>query len=114
MLTGEPRVVGVTTKPELRKILEGANVDTLGSAFTTITWSNRLILGIAYDRHIEAIGFYGENSDKTFPQPLAAKSIVMALSQLEGAHIYTKLFDAQYEEVLDHMQTNKGMLSLDK
>jgi uncharacterized protein len=114
MLTGEPRVVGVTTNPELRKILEGANVDTLGSEFTTITWFNGLILGIASDRHIEAIGFYGEISDKTLPQPLAAKSIVKAFSKIEGVHISTKLFDAQYEEVLDHMEKNKGMKSLDK
>ena len=114
MLTGEPRVVGVTTKPELRKILEDANVDTLGSEFTTITWFNGLILGIASDRHIEAIGFYGEISDKTLPQPLAAKSIVKAFSKIEGLPISTKLFDAQYEEVLDHMEKNKGMKSLDK
>jgi uncharacterized protein len=114
MLTGEPRVVGVTTKPELRKILEGANVDTLGSEFTTITWFNGLILGIASDKHIEAIGFYGEISDKTLPQPLAAKSIVKAFSKIENVPISTKLFDAQYEEVLDHMEKNKGMKSHDK
>ena len=114
MLTGEPRVVGVTTKPELRKILEAANVDTLGSEFTTITWFNGLILGIASDRHIEAIGFYGEISDKTLPQPLAAKSIVKAFSRIEGKSISTKLFDAQYEEVLDHIERNKGIKSIDK
>ena len=114
MLTGEPRVVGVTTKPELRKILESANVDTLGSEFTTITWFNGLILGIASDRHIEAIGFYGEISDKTLPQPLAAKSIVKAFSRIEGKSISTKLFDAQYEEVLDHIERNKGIKSIDK
>jgi hypothetical protein len=114
MLTGEPRVVGVTTKPELRKILESANVDTLGSEFTTITWFNGLILGIASDRHIEAIGFYGEISDKTLPQPLAAKSIVKAFSRIEGKSISTKLFDAQYEEVLDRIERNKGIKSLDK
>src|SRR5688572_6830890 len=111
---GESRVVSVTNKTELRKILESANVDTLGSEFTTITWFNGLILGIASDRHIEAIGFYGEISDKTLPQPLAAKSIVKAFSKIEGVHISTKLFDAQYEEVLDHMEKNKGMKSLDK
>lgn len=114
MLTGEPRVVGVTTKPELRKILENANVDILGSEFTTITWFNGLILGIASDRHIEALGFYGEISDKTLPQPLAAKSIVKAFSRIEGKALSTKFFDAQYEEVLDHMERNKGMKSLDK
>jgi proteasome assembly chaperone (PAC2) family protein len=114
MLTGEPRVVGVTTKPELRKILEGAKVDTLGSEFTTITWFNGLILGIASDRHIEAIGFYGEISDKTLPQPLEEKSIVKAFSRIEGMSISTKLFDAQYEEVLDHIERNKGIKSLDK
>lgn len=114
MLTGEPRVVGVTTKPELRKILESSNVDTLGSEFTTITWFNGLILGIASDRNIEAIGFYGEISDKTLPQPLAAKSIVKAFSRIERLPISTKLFDVQYEEVLDHIERNKGMKNLDK
>jgi uncharacterized protein len=114
MLTGEPRVVGVTTKPELTKILESSNVDTLGSEFTTITWFNGLILGIASDRNIEAIGFYGEISDKTLPQPLAAKSIVKAFSRIERLPISTKLFDAQYEEVLDHIERNKGMKNLDK
>lgn len=114
MLTGEPRVVGVTTKPELRKILESSNVDTLGSEFTTITWFNGLILGIASDRNIEAIGFYGEISDKTLPQPLAAKSIVKAFSRIEHLPISTKFFDAQYEEVLDHIERNKGMKNLDK
>jgi predicted ATP-grasp superfamily ATP-dependent carboligase len=48
------------------------------------------------------------------PQPLAAKSIVKAFSRIEGLSISTKSFDAQYEEVLDHIERNKGMKSLDK
>ena len=88
-------------------------MDTLGSEFTTITWFNGLILGIASDRNIEAIGFYGEISDKTL-QPLAAKSIVKAFSRIERLPISTKLFDAQYEEVLDDIERNKGMKNLDK
>jgi len=83
MLTGEPRVVGVATKPQLREILVSSDVDTLGSEFTTITWFNGLILGMASDRNIEAIGFYGEISDKSLPQPLAAKSIVKAFAKIE-------------------------------
>jgi proteasome assembly chaperone (PAC2) family protein len=114
MLTGEPRVVGVATKPQLREILVRSDVDTLGSEFTTITWFNGLILGMASDRNIEAIGFYGEISDKSLPQPLAAKSIVKAFAKIEHLSISTKPFDVQYEEVLDHIERNKGTKNLDQ
>jgi uncharacterized protein len=114
MLTGEPRVVGVATKPQLKEILVNSDVDTLGSEFTTITWFNGLILGMASDRNIEAIGFYGEISDKSLPQPLAAKSIVKAFAKIEHLSISTKPFDVQYEEVLDHIERNKGTKNLDQ
>ena len=114
MLTGEPRVVGVATKPQLKEILVSSNVDTLGSEFTTITWFNGLILGMASDRNIEAIGFYGEISDKSLPQPLAAKSIVKAFAKIEHLSISTKPFDVQYEEVLDNIERNKGTKNLDQ
>lgn len=114
MLTGEPRVVGVATKPQLREILVSSDVDTLGSEFTTITWFNGLILGMASDRNIEAIGFYGEISDKSLPQPLAAKSIVKAFAKIEHLSISTKPFDVQYEEVLDHIERNNGTKNLDQ
>ncbi len=114
MLTGEPRVVGVATNPQLREILVSSDVDTLGSEFTTITWFNGLILGMASDRNIEAIGFYGEISDKSLPQPLAAKSIVKAFAKIEHLSISTKPFDVQYEEVLDHIERNKGTKNLDQ
>jgi len=114
MLTGEPRVVGVATKPQLREILVNSDVDTLGSEFTTITWFNGLILGMASDRNIEAIGFYGEISDKSLPQPLAAKSIVKAFAKIEHLSISTKPFDVQYEEVLDNIERNKGTKNLDQ
>jgi uncharacterized protein len=114
MLTGEPRVVGVATKPQLREILVSSDVDTLGSEFTTITWFNGLILGMASDRNIEAIGFYGEISDKSLPQPLAAKSIVKAFAKIEHLSVSTKPFDVQYEEVLDHIERNKGTKNLDQ
>jgi uncharacterized protein len=114
MLTGEPRVVGVATKPQLREILVSSDVETLGSEFTTITWFNGLILGMASDRNIEAIGFYGEISDKSLPQPLAAKSIVKAFAKIEHLSVSTKPFDVQYEEVLDHIERNKGTKNLDQ
>ena len=114
MLTGEPRVVGVASKPQLREILVSSDVDTLGSEFTTITWFNGLILGMASDRNIEAIGFYGEISDKSLPQPLAAKSIVKAFAKIEHLSISTKPFDVQYEEVLDNIERNKGTKNLDQ
>jgi hypothetical protein len=114
MATGEPRVVGVATKPQLKALLESSNVDTLGSEFTTITWFNGLILGMASDRNIEGIGFYGEISDKSLPQPLAAKSIVKAFAKIEHLSLSTKQFDVQYEEVLDHIERNKGMKNQDQ
>ena len=114
MATGEPRVVGVTTRTRLREILDNSGVNILGSEFTTITWFNGLILGIASDKNIEAIGFYGEIPDKSIPQPLAAKSIIKAFSKIEHLSISTKPFDAQYEEVLDNIERNKGMKTLDQ
>ncbi|MDW0195566.1 MAG: PAC2 family protein, partial [Nitrososphaeraceae archaeon] len=114
MIIGEPRVVGVATNSKLMEILQSSKVDTLGSEFTTITWFNGLILGLASDRNIDAIGFYGEISDKTLPQPLAAKSIVKSFGKIERLSISTKPFDAQYEDVLDHIERNKGMKNLDE
>ena len=114
LVTGEPRVVSVITKPELRKVLDSSKIDILGSEFTTITWFNGLILGVASERNIEGIGFYGEISDKSLPQPLAAKSIVKAFAKIENLSISTKPFDVQYEEVLDHIEKNKGMKKLDQ
>jgi len=113
MITGEPRVVGVATNPKLMELLQSSNVDTLGSEFTTITWFNGLILGLASDRKMDAIGFYGEIADKTLPQPLAAKSIVKSFAKIERMSISTKPFDAQYEDVLDHIERNKSMKNLD-
>jgi predicted ATP-grasp superfamily ATP-dependent carboligase len=69
---------------------------------------------MASDRNIEGIGFYGEISDKSLPQPLAAKSIVKAFAKIEHLSLSTKQFDVQYEEVLDHIERNKGMKNQDQ
>ncbi len=108
-LTDEPRVVAVVTTAELKEVLLKFKIDVIGNEISTITWFNGLIMGIAIERNIEAIGFYGEISNKTIPQPLAAKSIVKVFGRIEGINIDLKPFDRQYEEVLDNIDKRKGI-----
>ena len=74
-LTEEPRVVAVATTPSLRDLLLKFKINVIGNEISTITWFNGLILGMAAQRNIEAIGFYGEISNKTIPQPLGQKAL---------------------------------------
>jgi proteasome assembly chaperone (PAC2) family protein len=104
---GAPRVYGVANKPELKKILARARIDLVGNEITTITWFNGLILTLAAERGIDAIGLFGEIAETTVPQPLAAKCILSAFSKLEGISMDTKLLDQQYESILDEMRKNK-------
>jgi uncharacterized protein len=108
-LTGEPKVVGVVTNARLRELLLKFNIDVIGNEISTITWFNGLILGLAINRNIDGIGFYGEISDKSTPQPLAAKSIIKAFGKLEEIMIDTKPLDRQYEDVLDNLEKRKGI-----
>ncbi|MGI0025579.1 MAG: PAC2 family protein, partial [Nitrososphaera sp.] len=75
-VTGAPRVCVVVNKPELKKIAVNAGVEPVGNEITTITWFNGLILGLSAERGIDAIGLFGEISESSVPQPLAAKSIL--------------------------------------
>jgi len=109
LLTGEPRVVGVVTTLQLKELLLKSKIDIISSEISTITWFNGLILGLAANRGIDGIGLYGEISDKSIPQPLAAKSILKAFGKIEDIIIDTKPLDRQYEEVLDSLDRRKGV-----
>lgn len=105
--TGAPRVCGVVNREELKKVLAKANIDPVGNEITSITWFNGLILGLAAERGIDAIGLFGEIAETTVPQPLAAKAIISALAKLEGMPIDTKPLDKHYESILEDIQKNK-------
>jgi uncharacterized protein len=106
-VTGAPKVCGVVNKPELKKVLTNAGIDLVGNEITSITWFNGLILGLAAERDIEAIGLFGEIAESNVPQPLAAKSIISAFSRLEDISIDTKPLDRHYESVMEEIQKNK-------
>jgi proteasome assembly chaperone (PAC2) family protein len=106
-VTGAPRVCGVVNRPELKKVLAKAGIDPVGNEITSITWFNGLILGLAAERGIDAVGLFGEIAETTVPQPLAAKSIISAFSKLEGISVDTKALDRQYESILEEIQKKK-------
>jgi hypothetical protein len=105
--TGAPRVCGVVNRPELKKLLAEAGIDPVGNEITSITWFNGLILGLAEERGMDAVGLFGEIAETNVPQPLAAKTIISAFSKLEGMPIDTKPFDRQYESILEEIQKKK-------
>lgn len=106
-VTGAPRVYGVVNRPELKKNLAQKGIEPVGNEITTITWFNGLILGLCREREIDAIGLFGEIAETALPQPLAAKSILAALSRLEALEIDTKPLDRQYESILEEVQKKK-------
>lgn len=106
-LTGAPRVCGVVNRPELKNVLKEAKIDLVGSEISSITWFNGVILGMAAERGIDAVGLFGEIAETTVPQPLAAKSILSAFSRLEKISLDTKLLDRQYESILEEAQKKK-------
>ena len=106
-LAGAPRVCGVVNRPELKSVLQNAGIEPVGPEITTITWFNGIILGLAAERGIDAIGLFGEISETSVPQPLAAKSILSAFARLEKIPLDTKPLDLQYESVMDDVQKKK-------
>lgn len=106
-LAGAPRVCGVVNKPELRSVLEGAGIEPVGNEIATITWFNGIILGQAALRGIDGLGLFGEISESSVPQPLAAKSILGAFAKLENLTIDTKPLDQHYESILEEIQKQK-------
>jgi hypothetical protein len=106
-LAGAPRVCGVVNKQRLREVLAQAGIEPVGNEISTITWFNGIVLGLAAERGIDAIGLFGEIAESSIPQPLAAKSIVAALSKLEKWEVDTKPLDREYEAVLEELQKKK-------
>lgn len=107
-VTGAPRVCGVVNNPDLKNILTKFKIDLIGNEIDSITWFNGLILGLARERNLDAIGLFGEISETTFPQPLAAKSIVKAFARIEGVPLNTRPLDKQYETILQGLQNQKS------
>jgi predicted ATP-grasp superfamily ATP-dependent carboligase len=66
-----------------------------------------VILGLAAERGIDAIGLFGEIAETAVPQPLAAKNIISAFSRLEKIPLDTKPLDRQYESILEDIQKKK-------
>ena len=106
-LAGAPRVCGVVNRVGLKESLEKAGIELVGSEISSITWFNGVILGLAEERGIDAIGLFGEIAETTVPQPLAAKSIVSAFSKLEKIPLDTKPLDQHYESILEDLQKKK-------
>lgn len=106
-LAGAPRVCGVVNKEGLKRTLSDAGIEPIGNEISTITWFNGLVLGQAAERGIDAIGLFGEISETSFPQPLAAKSILGAFAKLERIEIDTRPLDRQYESILEEIQNKK-------
>ena len=106
-LTGSPRVCGVVNRHEMKKVLTKVGIDPVGNEITSITWFNGLILGLAAERGIDAIGLFGEIAETNVPQPLAAKTIISAFSKLEGISIDTRPLDRQYDSILEEIQKKK-------
>jgi proteasome assembly chaperone (PAC2) family protein len=86
-VTGSPRVCGVANRQELKKVLAKAGIDSVGNEITNITWFNGLILGLAAERGIDAIGLFGEIAETTVPKPL----------------------DRHYELILEDIQKNRAV-----
>lgn len=106
-VTGAPRACGVVNRSELKKVLSKAGIELVGNEITSITWFNGLILGLAAERGIDAIGLFGEIAETTVPQPLAAKTIISAFAKLENIAIDTKPFDRHYESILEEIRNKK-------
>ena len=104
---GAPQVCGVVNRPELKSVLAKAGIAPVGGEITTITWFNGIVLSQAAERKIDGIGLFGEISESSVPQPLAAKSILAALSRLENLNLDTRPLDREYESILEEAQRKK-------
>jgi hypothetical protein len=100
-LTGAPRVYGVVNRSDLKQVLAEAGIEFVGGEISSITWFNGVILGLAAERGLDAIGLFGEIAETSTPQPLAAKSILSAFARLEKIPLDTKRLDRQYESLLE-------------
>ncbi|MEM2856626.1 MAG: PAC2 family protein [Candidatus Nitrosocaldaceae archaeon] len=78
----EPKVYGAVNNPLLLKTLERFGILTIGGEISTITWFNGLILGIAAEHNIDAIGLFGEIDNPHIEQPLTAKNIIKIMIRM--------------------------------
>src|SRR3989442_15548816 len=91
----------------MKKVLAKVGIDPVGNEITSITWVNGLILGLAAERGIDAMGLFGEIPETNVPQPLAAKTIISACSKLEGISIDTRPLTGQYDAILEEIQKKR-------
>ncbi|RMF32291.1 MAG: hypothetical protein D6752_00430 [Candidatus Nitrosothermus koennekii] len=86
----EPKVYGAVNNPRLLNILDRFDILTLGGEISTITWFNGLILGIANEYNIDAIGLFAEIDNPHIEQPRAAKSIIKILTRMINDELHLK------------------------
>jgi uncharacterized protein len=94
-------------KQSATEVLLNSGIDILCQEINIIIWFNGLILGLAAVRNIDAMGLFGEISETSAPQPLAAKSILKAFTKIENIQLDTKGLDKQYESILEDIQKQK-------
>jgi uncharacterized protein len=108
-LVGAPRVFAVSTDKNTIQQLKQNGVEIFDKEVEIITWFNGLIMAVAKEMGLNAIGLFGEISETNKPQPLAAKSIVRIFSKLEGMVINTGKFDVDYENQILEGRRNVGL-----
>ena len=106
-LVGAPRVFAVSTDKNTILYLKQYGVEIFDKDIEIITWFNGLIMAIAKEMGLTAIGLFGEISETNKPQPLAAKSIVKLFSKIEGIVISIDKFDTDYENQV--LEGNRGV-----
>lgn len=106
-LVGAPRVFAVSTNKNSIIQLRQHGVEIFDKDVEIITWFNGLIMAVAKEMGLSAIGLFGEISETNKPQPLAAKSIVKVFSKIEDLAINTDKFDADYEDQI--LQGNRSV-----
>lgn len=96
-LTESPKVYGISNNETLNASLKEQGINLFDNEIEIITWFNGIILGIAKEMDIKAVGLFGEISETNERQPLAAKAIIKIFSKLENISINTEKFDNDYE-----------------
>lgn len=106
-LTEAPHVYGVSTHEELNVNLKELGIRIFQNEIEVITWFNGVIMGIAAEMKLKAIGLFSEIVETKEKQPLAAKSILKAFSKLENIPINTDQFDLEFEnQILENNKFN--------
>jgi len=90
---GAPRVVAVSTKPELLERAVGAGA-VASPAGNPIVGTAGLLLGLAGFRGVDALCLLGETRGY-LPDPLAARSVVQVLEKLLGLKLDYSRLDAE-------------------